>query len=407
MRMRARVSRSLGLFALAAALAGAGASRALAQQAAPTNPYERIAWDTVSHHRADLHVHTIQSDGCHHVAEVVRAFSAAGFSILSITDHDAMQPHASCPPREAARPEDIAAGFFTETRSPAPDPQPANYPADPTWPWSEFGAPSPAELGIVGIEGAELTCGHHINSFFNDYGVKPPCRDAPAINEWLHEVARRRGLAFINHPEPRFREWYRELYRYHSREHLVGLELSSDVEQATVLWDQLLSDLMPSRTVWGFATSDVHFLVQTRFAFTVFLLDEPTTDGVKEAMQAGRFYAVVGPGMMDIRKAGRAAYEGTYPELRSISVDADAGQISIEATGYDEIVWISKPASGRMSIDPQRGVAWPPGQIVQRGPVFDYASAEAEAPYVRAELRRNTENGPVRVLLNPFALPPP
>jgi hypothetical protein len=404
--MRARVGWSLGLFTLALAITCCSGSRALAQQVVLTNPYERVDWKTFQHYRADLHVHTIQSDGCHHVAEVVRAYREAGFSILAITDHDAVYPYASCPPRDTANPRDIAAGFCTETRSPAPDPQPANFPADTTWPWSAYGAPSPAELGMLGIEGGELTCGHHINSFFNDYGARPPCRDAPAINEWLHEVARRRGLAFINHPEPRFREWYRELYRYHSPEYLVGLELSSDVEQATVLWDQLLSDLMPSRTVWGFSTSDVHFLVQTRFAFTVFLLDAPTTDG-KEAMQAGRFYAVVGPSMIDIRKAGRAAYEGTYPELRSIAVDADAGQISIDAAGYDEIVWITKPESGRMSIDPQRGVAWPPGRIVQRGTVFDYSNAEAELPYVRAQLRRNTENGPVRVLLNPFSFAPP
>ena len=177
-----------------------------------TNPYERVDWATFSHHRADLHVHTLQSDGCHHLEEVVRVYRAAGFSILSITDHDAMAPNA-CPTREATPPENIRFGFFTETPSPYPNPRPANFPAETTWPWNAFGAPSPTELGMVGIEGAELTCGHHINSYFNDYGVQPPCRDAPAINEWLHEVARRNGIAVINHPEPRFREWYIELYR--------------------------------------------------------------------------------------------------------------------------------------------------------------------------------------------------
>jgi hypothetical protein len=389
-----------------------GSSCAVAQQVALTNPYESVDWSSYSHHRADLHVHTIQSDGCHHVAEVVRVFRDAGFSILSITDHDAMYPHASCPPRDAASREEIAAGFFVETPSPAPDPRAANFPADTTWPWIAYGAPSPAELGMIGIEGSELTCGHHINSFFNDYGVEPPCRNAPAINEWLHEVARRDGVAVINHPEPRFNEWYRELYRYHSAEYLVGMELSRGVDGATALWDQLLGELMPSRSVWGFATSDTHFLFRTSFAFTVFLLAEPTMGGVKESMQAGRFYAVTGPRLVNLSRnrrqdlAPRAEYDGMYPELRSIVVNREDQEISIDAAGYDEIVWISKPESGRMSIDPDRGVAWPPGQIVHRGPVFDYSNSEAGLPYVRAELIRHTAEGPVRVFLNPFALTP-
>ena len=38
---------------------------------------------------------------------------------------------------------------------------------------------------------------------------------------------------------------------------------------ATAVWDQLLGELMPSRPVWGFATSDMHLFMQTSFAFTV------------------------------------------------------------------------------------------------------------------------------------------
>jgi hypothetical protein len=129
---------------------------------------------------------------------------------------------------------------------------------------------------------------------------------------------------------------------------------------------------------------------------------------VKKAMQAGQFYAVMRPGLVNLSRnrrqdvASRAEYDGTYPELRSVVVNREAAELSIDASGYDEIVWISKPESGRMSVDPQRGVSWPPGQIVQRGPVFDYS--DAESTYVRAELIRHTENGPIRVLLNPFAL---
>lgn len=144
-----------------------------------------------------------------------------------------------------------------------------------------------------------MSCGIHHNSFFIDYGLTQPC--IPTLNEQSLEVARRGGLIFINHPEGRLKEWYIELFRNHTADYLVGMEISLGVDEATALWDQALAALMPSRPVWGFATSDMHLLSETPFAFTVFLLDELTMEGVKRAMQAGQFYSVVGPEVFDLR----------------------------------------------------------------------------------------------------------
>jgi hypothetical protein len=296
-------------------------------------------------------------------------------------------------------------GAFADRHSPYPDPQPANFPADTTWPWGDYGAPPPAQLGMLGIEGAELTCGHHRSSFFIDYGVTPQC--TPSINEQLYEVGRRGGLALINHPEPRFKEWYYELFRDHSADYLVGMEISRDVDSAVAVWDQLLGDLMPARPVWGFATSDMHLFKQTPFAFTVFLLEELTPDAVKAAMRTGQFYSVVGPGTMDLREMGQVAYAGTYPELRSIYVDQESAEISIDAENYDEIAWISGSSTWRYTLDPERGVSWPPGEVIHRGAVYRYSRSDPVLPYVRAELIRRSENGPIRVFLNPFSLADP
>ena len=393
--MRTRLH-SLRLCTLAVAC---GAASALAQQVRLTNPYESVDWSTYSHYRADLHVHTIQSDGCHHLYQVVRVFREAGFSILSITDHDAVSPN-QCVLGEP---------------SPYPDPRPANFPADTTWPWNAYGAPAPAELGMLGIEGAELTCTYHINSFFNDYGFAPcSSDDRPTPDDWLVEVARRDGLAVLNHPGGSAKadglEWVTALYGNPANDRLVGMELAggatTDVNAA--LWDQLLGMFMPDRPIWGFGTSDMHLLSQTRFAFTVFLLDELTEAGVKDAMRTGRFYAVTGPKVMDFSRnrspdvAPRAEYDGMYPELRSIVVDREAAKISIDAAGYDEIVWTAKPSATEPSPAPAAAAPWPAARVVQRGPVLDYA--DIASPYVRAELIRQTAEGPVRVFLNPFAL---
>jgi len=409
MRIHRGVSRGMLMIVFACG----GCSPDAAGQVEVNNPYEKVDWRSFVHHRADLHVHTLQSDGCHSVDEVVRAFHDAGFSILSITDHDIVAPNF-CPLRDAATQGQIDFGAFATEPTPYPDPRPPTFPADTTWTWAEYGALPPAELGMLGIEGAELTCTYHVGSFFSDYGVRPPCNEGGSVlDEELVEVARRRGLAVLNHPDTRQPlEWFVKLFRDHSAESFVGLEIASDTapvaDSYVSLWDQLLAELMPSRPIWGFGTSDVHILARTRFAFTVFLLDELTTENVKDAMRSGQFYSVVQPRTLNLSRdrgltfAGSAAYDGTYPELRSIDVDRRAQQIRIDASGYDEIVWISRPLSSERSASPR--APWPPGEVVQRGPVFDISDRDSTLPYVRAEIIRRTDDGPIRVLVNPFGL---
>ena len=377
------------------------------------NPYENVDWHTFSHYRADLHLHTLQSDGCHSVSDVVEAFHDAGFAILSITDHDIVATNL-CPLREAATPAQIDFGAFATERTPYPDPRPPTFPADTTWPWTAYGAPAPAELGMLGIEGAELTCTYHVNSFFSDYGLREPCNKAGSLlDDELVEVARRGGLAVLNHPDTRQPpEWFAKLYREHSAESFVGIEIASDdpaaADSYVTLWDQLLGELMPSRPIWGFGTSDMHILAKTRFAFTVFLLHELTTDGVKDAMRRGQFYSVVQSRMLNLsrdrglRFAGREAYEGTYPKLRSINVDRNARRITIDAAGYDEIVWISERSSSDKAAQPRAQGA--SSEVVQRGPELDYSSLDSTLSYVRAEIIRRADAEPVRLLINPFAL---
>jgi hypothetical protein len=203
-----------------------------------------------------------------------------------------------------------------------------------------------------------------------------------------------------------------KLYRDHSAESFVGVEVAADdaatADSYVALWDQLLGEVMPSRPIWGFGTSDMHALVKTRFAFTVFLLGELTTENVKTAMRRGQFYSVVQPRILNlsrdrgIDRGGQGAYEGTYPQLRSIVVDRRDEKILIDATGYDEIAWISSPSSSARSASAEKPRA--SGEVVQRGPVFDFSNLDPTLPYVRAELIRNTDDGPIRLLVNPFAL---
>ena len=126
------------------------------------NPYDDVDWETVKKHKAALHVHTLQSDGFQRVNEVVRAYQRAGFTVLAITDHDWNQPNFQVR-REKVPPE--KASPYPEHRK---DP---NYYGNPTWPWTDYGCSAPQELGMIGIQGNELTYRHHINSYYSDYGL--------------------------------------------------------------------------------------------------------------------------------------------------------------------------------------------------------------------------------------------
>src|SRR4029079_18710843 len=114
--------------------------------------------------------------------------------------------------------------------------------------------------------------------------------------------------------------------------------------------------------------------VRTRFAVSVFVLRALSADAVKDAMRRGQFYSVVRRTKMlnlsrdrGITFAGREAYDGKYPELRSVAVDRDARKITIDAAGYDEIVWISRrlPRDKGAAAD----ATLPAGEIRSRGTV--------------------------------------
>jgi hypothetical protein len=391
----------IGMTGIAAGWAAAGEREALA---IVVNPYEDVDWGTVEHHRAQLHMHTLQSDGHHRLDEVVEAYHQAGFTILAITDHDNMEPNRH-----------VKSGRIPEERaSPYPrDPKPENYPANTTWPWGDFGGPAPEDLGIVAIEGNELSYRHHINSFFNSYGA--PDRNV-GEDELLLEVKKRDGLAFLNHPGidatwwPRWPvEWYAERFEKHGPEYLIGIEVTNvatAVEKYDEgLWDQLLARFMPQRPIWGFGTDDMHTLESVRESDSVFLLDELSEATVRAAMEQGRFYFRKSTRRDDLRE--RRPAEELFPVIEAIRVDEQAGTITVQASNYDAIKWISAPESSEPLADYKTSPEpWPLGRVVHEGDVLNYRDTPNLVHYVRIELHRKDGEDLFRTFTNPFGLAP-
>ena len=381
------------------------------------NPYHKVNWSGFKQYKAALHLHTLQSDGYQMPVEVVETYRKAGFSILAITDHDWNYPNSR-----------VKWGEIPEQRaSPYPkDPKPPNYPANPTWPWNAYGGPKPEDVGMVGIQANELTFRHHINSYFSDYGVwyEKTGAEAPykgitddkgneiREDDMLLDIKEKGGIAILNHPgisdehawwERKSLDWYIERFRKHSPDVLIGMEVTNErVEREKYdegLWDQLLSRFMPDRPIWGFGADDMHNLEDVADTYTVFLLDELTGKAVREAMIRGQFYFCKSTRRMDIRKDDLSV----FPVIKEIRINSAKNKITIAASGYDKITWISAPEFPEPLADYKTSdQPWALGSIVGEGETLQLSSDIKN--YVRAELIKTVGKDVCRTFSNPFGI---
>lgn len=386
------------------------------------NPYDNINWELVDHHKAALHVHTLQSDGYHLLNEVVMAYKNAGFTILSITDHDWNRPNAR-----------VGWGHVPEEQaSPYPkDPKPDNYPANTTWPWTDYGGPDPREVGMFGIQGSELTFRHHMNSYFSDYGVwyERTGTGAPyggIVDEedneiWeddkLKGIKETDGIAVLDHPglsdhhgfwQRRPLDWYIERFENHSYDFLIGMEVTNTdryvdmIQRETYdegLWDQLLARFMPERPIWGFGTDDMHRFDDNKDSHTAILVENLDEESVREAMVRGQFYFTKSTRKMDLLNDEQSQ----FPVILQLVVNESEGTINIDAENYDRIVWITAPGH----LDPiedyvTSDMPWEPGARIHVGSEFKYMNNQLLKNYVRAELIREEDGEIYRTFTNPF-----
>lgn len=278
------------------------------------NPYAGVDWNEFEPHKAALHMHTMMSDGGGRPHEVIDRYAALGFTIISITDHDTQGPYNNLSHPHRAR---------------------------TTWPWEGFGRVSDA-LGVLAIEGNEISRLAHHGSYFNDYGNP----DLPAEAESLAAIAAKGGLAVMFHPgrytsgeDPLQRDvdWYLQAFRDHP--HLVGIEAYNQIDRFPgdrATWDALLTQLIDERPVWGFSNDDMHSMnSQLGFNYNIMLMPELSDAWMRKALAEGMFFYVHSP----------HAHNGPPPPVVSaIRVSEADGTIRIESGGHDRIEWISEGA---------------------------------------------------------------
>lgn len=165
---------------------------------------------------------------------------------------------------------------------------------------------------------------------------------------------------------------YVGIYRDHP--HIIGIEVLNGTRPLSEyvtdreLWDRLLTELMPGRPVWGFATDDMHAMTQLGRDWVEVLTDRLDEASVRAAMESGAFlFASTRP------VEGEGAVEAT-PVIRELSHCVDSGTLAARATEGD----------AALGDDAYRWIA--DGEVVHTGPVLDYRTTAGIGNHVRLEV---------------------
>ena len=322
------------------------------------NPYEGIDWTSTAQHKANLHTHTTQSDGSHNPDVVIDFYHSRGYSILALTDHNLC-----------------------------------------TWPWDTWNR-NPETLGMLAVPGNEYSRHDHVNGFFLCHETS-----SNSVEQTLSEIGIQGGLAVINHPG---RYWsldgqgnipestlqkYLTWYTDYPGDLLVGMEVFNSINRHPndiLLYDALLSALMPERPIWIFANDDMHYinvlnLYFAGVAWTVFPTNDLEESEIYDAMLHGRFYTSTNGTRPLIPTSWNPL---TVPVITDMVHDAAAGTIRLSAVSSgaplpeEDYLWISM------------------GEVVHVGSELNYRNTPGIEKYVRAQL----EGFSGTTFTNPFGI---
>ena len=296
------------------------------------NPYEDIDWATVNQYKSNFHTHTTQSNDAideFTTANVVDKYHAAGYKILALTDHD-YNPY----------------------------------------PWQLFpqymsGVPArdPEVLGMLAVPGNELSkdntnswserTGGQFNHH-NDFFTGRQGQEFASLQESYAYTYALGGLQIINHPgqywsiDNTYSETQKDGPGWHANNFktfpsLVGLEVYNQGDRRAndrVLWDQILQRTMPTRNVFGYSGDDTHNNEQLFRNYNYMLMEDLTTEDLKDAMRKGESYFCYEP---------KGSGEGKAPRISAIDVDENSKTITIEANGLVHWIYATDKTSSAAS----------------------------------------------------------
>jgi hypothetical protein len=120
---------------------------------------------------------------------------------------------------------------------------------------------------------------------------------------------------------------------------LIGLEVYNQGNRRPndrILWDQILQRTMPARNVFGYSGDDTHNNEQLFRNYNFMLMEDLTTEELKDAMRKGESYFCYEP---------KGSGEGKAPRINAIHVDEDSKTITIESNGLVHWIYVTDKTS--------------------------------------------------------------
>ncbi len=313
-----------------------------------TSPYEDLDWESINQYQAQLHTHTLYSDGTVDVKDVVERYYELGYDILAVTDHGVVNKGWNRVPDVL---DLVGYNQYINNFKPMSNERYKEITVEGA---GRDGRPM---LDVpYGIElNALVVRKNHVNGFFVDYGngILGAEEDYETVIAGNSAAG---GITFINHPgdfiaankENGRAEDYNQLkvfidplLKYDS---CVGIEifnLRDTTDRADrILWDTILQYTIPQgKNVWGFANDDSHALDDIDVTREIMLMPELSNEALRTAMEKGTFFSC----------SKYARYEmgedfvgtGDYAKISQVIVDDEADIIAVDATNYDVIEWIA------------------------------------------------------------------
>jgi len=403
--------RLLAVLLAAFMFASMAALHASAADIAITNPYAGVNWATYGQFRTQLHTHTTASDGEHTLAEMVEAYYAKGYHVLSITDHGVVD-------RGWTQPNHLRYKFYRNTSMSWVVTRMQDKPIQGLTPARlaqiNAGAGRADGRGMIRVPlGIEQNPGGndgigglvHVNSFFTDWGNGIPGGQKD-FSFAARRVARAGALSMINHPTLGFGNRDIPLAQVYERaddylvnklqvlfqdpackSSLLGLEIH-DAARDRKLWDTLLKGLAPAgRNIFIIPTDDSHNAagaVDRRWV--VALMPANTESNLNACLKGGAFFGArrftgspvtqgealePAPRFIDGYEEVPAGLQAAG-EPKVTNITAGNGVISIAGTDFSLVTWISD------------------GRVIHQGPSIDLAAKlDQIGAYVRAEIWGN------------------
>lgn len=285
------------------------------------NPYQAIDWASVNQYKGNFHTHTTQSNDASDgftTAYVVDRYHAAGYKILSLTDHD-YNPY----------PWELFSQYMSSV--PARDPDALSMLAVPGNELSKDNTNSWSER-----TGGQFN--HH-----NDFFTGRQGQEFASLQESYAYTYALGGMQIINHPgqywsiDNTYSETQKDGPGWHATNFktypsLIGLEVYNQGNRRPndrILWDQILERTMPARPVFGYSCDDAHNNDQLFRNYNFMLMEDLTTEELKDAMRKGETYFCYEP---------KGSGEGKAPRISEIEVDDANKTITIETDGL--VYWI-------------------------------------------------------------------